>query len=48
MLSYQHGYHAGNFADNLAEAGDEAAAMLFGSSGRHEARMLAMAKEVRA
>lgn len=37
-----------HFADNLVEAGGEAAAMLFDASGRHEARMLAMAKEARA
>jgi 23S rRNA (adenine2030-N6)-methyltransferase len=37
-----------HFADNLAEAGDEAAAMLFGAAGRHEARMLGAAKTVKA
>jgi 23S rRNA (adenine2030-N6)-methyltransferase len=37
-----------HFADNLAEAGGEAAALLFGAAGRHEARMLATAKTVKA
>ncbi len=37
-----------HFAENMAEAGGEAAAMLFGALGRHEARMLGTAKRVEA